>query len=344
MEHEIAEPDDGVPPSASKVNASTPFAPDQLIWLFNDVQWEDFVKEWAHCKKKTYHLVCRMGGANDFGVDVACFKSDKGFQGDWDSFQCKFYEKALMHIFSGQISKPNNYYFFAPKDCGPSLKKLLLDSSKLKKYVLDNWESQCQKTITMKQEVLLTDSFLEFFEAFDFSLFQYKPTHEVIEDHKTTPYHIQRFGGGLGERPKSSEPPVIPLKSESRYIEQLVEAYTDTKEDLSAHANAQDHPSFKDHFNRSRESFFEAESLHKFARDSVPNGTFEKLQDEVYFGVKDTEEEDHGDAFKRVKEVTKTARSLNVQSSGLHGVVGLKDLQGICHQLANVDRLTWKKS
>ena len=67
-----------------------------------------------------------MGGANDFGIDVACFKSDKGFEGPWDNFQCKYYKgeplapstaipeigKILWHIHSKKISCPENYYFF----------------------------------------------------------------------------------------------------------------------------------------------------------------------------------------------------------------------------------------
>lgn len=355
-ELEVPEPEVTSPPTSATINASFPYEPQQLIWLWTDEQWEDFIKEWAVCQKAKYKLVSRMGGANDFGVDVACFKSDIGFLGEWDNFQCKHYKdslrpsdaipeigKILWHIFNKHITVPSAYYFFAPKDCGPSLRKLLLDTSKLRKHVYENWETQCKKAITSKQEVDLSGEFLKFVDGFDFSIFKYKPTHEVLEDHKSTPYFSARFGGGLGERPQTCKPPNELLETESRYIEQLVEAYSDCDVDLSQSASAQEHPLFKNHFDRSRESFFEAESLHAFARDSVPNGTFEKLQDEVFFGVKDTEEDEHDNAFKRVKAVTKTASTLNVQSSGLHGVVGVKDLQGICHQLANVDRLIWKK-
>jgi len=355
-ELEISVPLVTTPPTSTAINASFPYEPQQLIWLWTDDQWEDFVKEWAHCQKTIYKLVARMGGANDYGVDVACFKTGKGFLGDWDNFQCKHYKdslrpsdaipeigKLLWHVFNGHITAPSAYYFFAPKDCGPSLKKLLLDTSKLKNSVFENWQNQCQKTITSKHEVPLEGKFLIFVNTFDFSVFKYKPTHEVLEDHKKTPYHAARFGGGLGERPQSCNPPSEFLEGESRYVEQLLEAYNDCDVELENSEIVQEHPMFKSHFGRSRESFFEAEALHAFARDSVPNGTFEKLQDEVCFGVKDTEEDHHVNAFRRVKEVTKTASSLNVQSNGLYGVVGVKDLQGICHQLANVDRLTWKK-
>lgn len=354
---EIADPDDAPPASAAVINASVPFPPQQLILLLSDTQWEEFIKEWAYCQKQKYLLVSRMGGANDFGIDVACFATEFGFLGEWENFQCKHYKgalapsdgipevgKLLWHIYCGHITTPSAYYFFAPKDCGPSLKKLLLNADELKKYLFENWAIQCSKSITSKQEIKLEGDFLTFVKAFNFSIFKYKPTHEVIEDHKSTPYHTSRFGGGLGERPKSDKPPSTPSDEENRYIEQLLEAYSDCSKDVSEFVKIQEHPSFKSHFDRSRESFYEAEALHTFARDSVPNGTFENLQDEVLFGVKDIEEDEHETAFKRVREVTKTAATLNVQASGLYGVVGIKDLQGICHQLANVDRLVWKKS
>ena len=100
---------------------------------------------------------------------------------------------------------------------------------------------------------------------------------------------------------------------------------------------------YRGHYSRSRETFYEAESLRIFARDSVPTGTFEKLKDQVYHGVVDVEEDDHGDGFKRVKAVVKTAATLNVNASGLMTVIEVKDLHGICHQLANEDLLTWRK-
>lgn len=354
---EIDEPSNVKAASAAKINAQTSFSPDQLIFLFQASDWEEFIKEWAHFQKQKYQLVSRMGGANDYGIDVACFLEDNGFLGEWDCYQCKKYKdslapsdvipeigKLLWHIFSKNITKPSAYYFFAPKDCGPSLKKLLLNTEELKAYFLSNWEAQCSKSITSKSEIKLEGEFKKFVDEFDYSIFRYKPTHEVIDDHKKTPYHLARFGGGLGTRPDASLLPADPTSIENRYIEQLLEAYSDCGAKFSAHSDLEEESVFKKHFDRSRECFYKAEDLHRSARDSVPNGTFERLQDEVLFGVKDTEEENHENAFKRVKEVTKMATTLNVQANGLHGWIEVKDLQGICHQLSNENRLIWKKS
>jgi len=353
---EIEAPSNVVAASSATVNAPSPFPPNQLMLLFQATDWEEFIKEWAQFQKQKYHLVSRMGGANDYGIDVACFASNHGFLGEWDCFQCKRYKdaltpsdaipeigKLLWHIFSKTISKPASYFFFAPKDCGPSLRKLLLNSEKLKAKLKNEWEAQCANSITTTMTVSLDGPFEVFVDAFDFSIFQYKPTHDVIEDHRKTPYHAARFGGGLGPRPVIGLHPDEPTLIENRYVEQLLEAYSDCGTQYSAHGELEDGSVFKGHFDRSRESFYKAEDLHRSARDSVPNGTFENLQEEVYFGVKDTEEDEHETAFNRVKEVTKTAATLNVQANGLHGWIEVKDLQGICHQLANDDRLRWKK-
>ncbi|WP_310618641.1 ABC-three component system protein [Flexibacterium corallicola] len=344
------------PASAVAINTKLPFSPEQLILLFNHNQWEEFIREWAHYQKSQYKLVVKLGGANDYGIDVAAFTTKSGFTGAWDTFQCKHYStpltpavalpelaKTLWHTFNKRISVPENYYFFAPKDCGESLKKLLLDSGALKDKVCSDWNKSCSAKITKTQNVKLEGKFKLYVEAFDFSIFKYKPSLEVIEEHRKTPYHADRFGGGVIGAPKCKLAPSTPAKNESRYIEQLLEAYSDCGTTINMHDQLDNHPKFKDHFSRSRQTFYDAEALVSFARDAVPNGTFEELQDEVFYGVKDIEEDDHSTAFVRVKEVTKAAGNLNIAANGLAGVTNSKRLRGICHQLANDDKLIWKK-
>lgn len=342
--------------SAADVNANYPFQPQQLIMLFNHDQWEEFVREWAHFQKQKYTLVARLGGANDYGIDVAGFRTGLGFLGPWDNYQCKHYSdplgpsaafveigKILWHSFEKRITVPQNYYFFAPKDCGDSLKKLLLNSEKLKEKVLGEWQKRCKKKISSSYTVELTGTFLAYVQSFDFGIFQYKPNLEVIEEHRETPYHTARFGGGLTGTPKCIATPVVPAEEENRYVEQLLEAYSDCGQPVESYDKLDGFPEFRDHFNRSRHTFYDAEALEVFARDTVTEGTFPALQEEVYYGVKDVEEDEFDTALRRVKEVTKTASSLNVSASGLGGVVTPKRLRGICHQLANQNKLIWRK-
>jgi hypothetical protein len=162
---ELATPNDNNKfTSSQKVLIGKIITPKQHLLLISANDWEEFITEWGHFKKTQYHLVTRLGGANDYGIDVACFYSDKGFQGQWDNFQCKYYNdplspgtaipeigKLLWHIYNKKITAPNKYNFFAPKDCGPSLKKLLLDASKLKQKLFDEWENWCAASITSTQ-------------------------------------------------------------------------------------------------------------------------------------------------------------------------------------------------
>jgi hypothetical protein len=333
-------------------------SPEQHLLLMSANDWEDFIKEWAQFQKSEYYLVDRLGGANDYGIDVAGFVTDQGFEGDWDNFQCKYYTgapltpataiaeigKLIWHVFQKKISLPRRYYFFAPKDCGPSLKKLLLKPSDLKEKLKEKWDDWCATAITSTQTIELTGDFADFVDGIDFSVFQYKPRSYVIDGHRKTPYYVHRFGGGLPQRPSPMTPPTEILSNESRYVSQLYEAYSD-KENMNIRAeNIALYPKLKEHYARQREAFFHAESLKNFARDSVPIGTFESLQSEIHSAVVDTCEEEHEHGFARMKAVIDHANAINLTENGLIQVTKSQDRRGICHQLANQNKLTWVPS
>lgn len=81
----------------------------------------------------------------------------------------------------------------------------------------------------------------------------------------------------------------------------------------------------------------------KFERDTLPPGVnaFEDLKQEVHDGVIDIIESEHADGFERVKEVCKAARSLNMPSYPLYNSIKGNDLNGLCHHLANEDKISW---
>jgi hypothetical protein len=137
-------------------------------------------------------------------------------------------------------------------------------------------------------------------------------------------------------------PPSSFAKDESRYIQQLLEAYSDAKKvSVTEVAQLDKWPSIKRHFNRSREQFYHAESLRNFARDNVPAGTYESLQNEIYQGVVDVCESDHEHGFERVKKTVSKAVDIALTGNALCGRVLVNDRQGVCHQLANEDKLLW---
>jgi hypothetical protein len=94
-------------------------------------------------------------------------------------------------------------------------------------------------------------------------------------------------------------------------------------------------------FLRQRERFYHAESLRNFARDTVPEGTFERLQEDVFHGVVDICDSNHQDGFERMRATVTEAARLPTTSNPLASVIRVPDRQGICHQLANNDKLTW---
>jgi len=356
--YEIAPPSQ--PPSLTSAISQSGkiYSPEKHLFLMSADDWEEFIKEWAQFQKTNYQLVTRLGGANDYGIDVAGFVTNKGFNGEWDNYQCKYYTgdpltprtavseigKLLWHAFQKEITLPRYYYFFAPKDCGPSLKKLLLNSSELKKKLEEKWIDWCSKSITTKEVISLEGDFAQFVDSIDFSKFQYKPRHDVIEDHRKTPYFVLRFGGGLPTRPAPGDPPTSVSEEESRYISQLYEAYSDKEKANVVAENIASYPKHAAHYNRQREAFFHAESLKNFARDSVPDGTFQSLQSEIHSGVIDTCDEDHEHGLARMKAVIDLANTLQLTENGLIQVTKSQDRRGICHQLANEDKLIWVES
>lgn len=336
-----------------------PMLPQHRIILYSDKEWEGFVHEWAHfCLKTKYAQVQRFTGSGDEGIDVAGFADDDKLQGVWDNYQCKHYDhplyptdawpeiaKLLWFTFKKQFRVPRRYFFVAPRNVGTTLNRLLSNSSQLKQALIGEWDKHCRSKITETVDIPLEGDFLAYIQAFDFSIFDSKTALHLIEDHRFTPYHAARFGGGLPGRPTPASPPEAIAAAESRYVQQLLGAYADhTKAEVQDTESLNAWPKLKDHFLRQRVAFYHAESLRVFARDTVPPGTFESLQDDIHGGVVDVHDAAHDDGYACVCAVTKAARELQITANVLITRTKPQDRDGICHQLANEDRLRWTKS
>jgi hypothetical protein len=345
--------------TADQVAHGPSIPPQQRILLYSPAEWEEFIQEWAHFSLKgEYTQVQRFAGAGDRGIDVAGFTDDQKLQGVWDNYQCKRYlarplnlgdalpeiGKILWHSFNNEYLPPRRYYFIAPHGAGTTLAGLLANSEKLKQILIENWNQSVRGAITKTQDVVLEGAFRTYVENFDFSIFDSKTALQVIEGHRLSPYHSARFGGGLPARPKAATPPAAIAAAESRYVAQLLGAYADHKRVPVPSVKAlKGWPILDRHFGRQREAFYHAESLRVFARDTVPPGTFESLQDDIHTGVADVCDSHHPDGYERVKQVTQAARQLHLTSNALLTCSKPKDRDGICHQLANEDRLLWTK-
>ena len=131
--------------------------------------------------------------------------------------------------------------------------------------------------------------------------------------------------------------------NETKYVEQLYLAYGDhLKKPVSSTADL-GKPMLREHFSRQREAFYQAEAFRVFVRDKVEPGTFERLQDEIYAGVIDTHDENYDDGYTRVVAVTKAAQDIAMTANPIASITQTQDRHGICHQLANDDKLKWTR-
>lgn len=324
---------------------------------FSPDQWESFVEEWASSLKTNYRKVLRSGGSGDKGIDVACFATDQMFAGTWDNYQCKRYDhpltpsdiwieigKLVYYTHIGEYTLPRRYYFAASKGVGTTLSRLLGQTSELKQGACDNWDKSCREKIIPGTDIPLDGALLAHFDAIQFDLFSFKTVVELIEDHAKTPFHAVRFGGGLPPRPLAQPPPAaIDHRAESRYIDQILEAYGDEAGTEVGHSEVAANAALNADFLRQRTRFYNAESLRNFSRDTVPAGTFEQLQQDVLDGVVEVCEGDYAHGRARMRATLTQAANLPLAGSPLVSVTQNGDKQGICHQLANTDALKWVK-
>lgn len=328
--------------------------PRKVIQTYDDEEWEVFIEEWVTSLSQNYDSVQRFGGTGDRGVDVVGFKTSLGFEGEWDCFQGKHYDKSLtpsiawpeilkmflLPIDNENYLLPEKYYFIAPKGVGTLLNHLLKNPTELRKQFLDQVENPSSKTFK-DLDATKRDSILTLAGATDFSRFDTLPVHALLEQHGQTPYYVARFGGGLPDRPDSGQPPSEISNKEATYIRKLVDAYAERHPEIDSIESIANDDQLLRHFRRQRESFFRAEALESFARDRVPPATFGKLQDEVFDAVIETVEADHDDGLTRLKETLTQAVNAQLTANALIQVTEPADRKGICHQLANNDRVNW---
>src|SRR5262249_62028020 len=133
---------------------------------------------------------------------------------------------------------------------------------------------------------------------------------------------------------KAEVPSEIDAAVESRFVEQLLQAYGDyLSTTIGAASDLKDHPTLKKHFDRQRTHFYLAELLRNFTRDNIPeDGCFERLQEAIYDGVIDTTESAHADGFERLRKTIERARDIQVDSHPLKECLEGYHRSGICHQ------------
>ncbi|WP_456386878.1 ABC-three component system protein [Desulfolithobacter sp.] len=348
-------PPDPSAPSADTVVSGPPIAPIDRIRLFSPSAWEDFVLEWAQSLKGQYARVERCGGAGDMGRDVIGIL-DETNPTVWDNYQCKHYDHPLMpsdiwlelgklvyYTFRGEFTYTRRYYFVAPQGVGTTLGKLLSKPEELKASLIEKWESKCKNSITSTDEVPLEGALRSHLDALDFSVIGYVPPLTLLEQHRKTPWHVARFDGGLPARPTTPEPPDTPTDLETVYLRKLFDAYADARgRPVASLDDIREDLELKGHYGDARLEFYSAESLRSFSRDTLPEGSFEALQDEIHAGIRDIIRGDHENGYRRLLAVVQMARTLQLTAHPLIPRMHMRDRGGVCHQLANDrDDVTW---
>lgn len=333
--------------------AGPPVPPQHRIYFYSGDDWEQFIREWATGLAEDYVQIKRLGGPNDKGVDVAAFKTKYGFEGAWDCFQGKHYAGALMlsdvvpemvkifiGVAAGHYVMPDCYGILAPRGCGPTLNRLLSQPTKLRSKFLEQIAPGATHVSALDEET--AEAIRNLAGDADFAIFQSVEILDALEVHRRTPYFSARFGGPLPSRPVAGGPPEAISSEEARYVRKLFDVYAEQKPAVPvSEGSLSSHPQFGEHFQRQRISFYSAEALRLYARDSVPEGTFEALQGDIHGGVVEVAEAEFACGLDRLREVLTLSTQLDLRSHVLVSVSNVDDRKGICHQLANDDRLTW---
>ncbi len=345
--------------TSTRINYGKQILPIKMVELFSADDWEIFIEEWIDLKKSIYVTVDRFGGAGDKGRDVVGYITDnKNPNYVWDCYQCKHYDNALLptqvyvefakiiyYSFLKEYPVPKSYHFIAPKGCGTALSKLLSSPVSLRDKLIDNWDKYCKDFIT-STPIELKDDLLKYFMDFDFSIFSKIAIKDIIAEHSKHPNHLLWFGGGLPDRPRLDEDtiPVDVQISETVYVNELLAAYgSETSTVYKFPSDLAGIDKYINHFSRTRINFHYAEQLRNFSRDSLPVGTYDDFQKEIYDGIVDKIEDDHENGFIKVKEVESEARKIIIASNPLREVSLINDRTGICHQLVNDGKFKWLK-
>ncbi|MEU0915062.1 hypothetical protein OG968_35725 (plasmid) [Streptomyces althioticus] len=355
-------PEPASPPVVVTAPQGAPtFTPQQLLaHVYKADDWEDFTVEWVRAfglwNGRPYLRVKRMGGAGDRGADVAACLTPQGTAGEWHCYQCKHYSKALtqsdawpemVKIFTakvlGEYELPTRYVFVAPK-IGQTLDRLLLHPPKLKKDFLEAWDKGDSKLGT-DLDPAIRQAVGDLARQTDFSMFEAADIDNILELHATTPHHVRRFPEQLRPRPDADPAPAEQRADEAVYVQKLLDVYNE-KYGLSLQTLAQtrEHERINRHLARQREAFFHADALRVFARESVPEATYKKIETNLYNAVVDIEDRDYNCGHDRLDAVLDAAAAHQPNPHNiLAPVVEVIDLKGLCHHLANDNKLTWCK-
>jgi hypothetical protein len=334
-------------------SAATLAAAIKAIRLYTAIEWELFVEEWLRGLARRYSEVKRLGASGDLGRDVVAFTDEKKLEGIWDNYQCKHYErplpssiagpeiaKLIYFVFLDKFKPPRRMYFAAPRDVSTELADLLNSPTRLRAYVINHWNKSYASQILEGQSIQLEGPLAAFVASFDFSIFSYYQTSEMLEDHRRTAHWAERFGGLLPPPPTAIVPDEI-QPGESVYLGQLLDVYGERMTcEFGSCVELGAHPPLVVDLKQQRERFFQAEAFNHHYRDETPPGTVEQFVEDIFDAIDPLVKMTHPNGYERLN--TCLAQAAGVNAGGILAPQARpRTKQGVCHQLANVKRVIW---
>lgn len=333
--------------------------PSAQILLISADQWEKLIED-ACCNRPLdggakYVFVKQLGGAGDGGRDVEARLIPALAEGQWDLFQAKHYDHALMptdvfkelvkffkHLEAKTYPAPRYYYLCAPRGVGNDLHNLLAQPFEFKQRFLDDWKTG--KTGLKGRASELTPAVEHLVQAFDFKRIVECQTRQILVWHALDQKaHFELFGFE-GERGDDPLAPDAPAANEQIYVDELLKVYSELAGEGLTIEELMSSVSYGEHFQSHRALFYCAEGLKTFSRDTHGEEEFDALLGMVLTGIKPTVKSPrHKTGLDRLEASTLGAQGLVVNECVLSPKLRPGDLPGTCHHLANQRRLQWVK-
>lgn len=323
----------------------------KTVRAYDSTEWEIFISEWQKGLEE-YLEVKRLGGAGDHGRDVIGLTDENGCDGVWDNFQCKHYEKPLatpkacedagkiiFHSYRKVFAPPRKCKFVAPRGPSTELRDLLLNPIKFREELLTSWNTRVAKQVVAGESHLLEGDLRQYVENYDFKSFGFATIDEVLDDHRKTAYWASRFGGLLPPPPPGITPIEIADK-ETTYVKKLCQVYEEAMGSpvLGISDLPKDSAWTKD-LQSQRVRFYDAEYFMAHYRDQTTPGTIEDFAEQIYDSIEPSLSISGTGQARLTNALTIAAQAKPANVLEPQAKVRVK--QGVCHQLANDDRLNW---
>lgn len=322
--------------------------------------FERLILEWATEFLPTQvgvDQVQQRGGAGDKGRDVLVWLDPSNVTPRrWRLYQCKRYAttlgfgvaaveiaKVLYYTHNGDYTVPEQYWFVTHRGLTNDFQDQIDDPAKLKQAIIDGWDEYCANKITSTATIQLDGAFRQHIENFAFSIFKAKQPLELVAEHRKTSYHRLIFGDPLVDRPPAPTPPSQAAANENGYIFQLFtvigkELAIKVAEEADFAHSSQMSLLFK----RSRITFYSAEGLRQLARDQMSDAAyFDTFLDGYADGLFHAYTDPQLEGIRRLRATILAAQSLQLAGHVLFNIAEPLDKEGVCHHLANADRITW---